>query len=892
MAWFRRAINLLRPTRLARDIQREVDFHVAERVDELVAGGMPEAAARREARRRFGNPEVLTERTHDVDVLTWLESVLDDLRYALRALGRHPGFAAAAVLSLGLGIGANTAIFSLVNAVMLRTLPVTRPDELAQIIMQDRQATFTNPLWEAIRDQRVPTLAGAFAFADQRFNLATEGPVQREAGALVSGDYFRVLGVRAVLGRVLGPADDVRGCPGAVVLSHDFWRSRYGGAADVVGRTLPLDGHPLVIVGVAQPGFSGIHVGRAVGVFAPICTIATLREGRDILDARSTWFINVFGRLRPDASLAQARAALAAVARPVFEATVPTHWAPDEQAAYMEGTLSAIPAGTGLSVLRGQYRTALFTLLAVVGLVLLVACANVAQLLLARATARRHEIAVRMAIGSGRGRLIRQLLTESMLLALLGATVGLVFARWSSGLLVGFLSTRTREVWLDLSLDWRVLGFTVAVATATGLLFGLAPAWRSARVSPQAAMRSAGRGVVGHSRQRIARAIVVGQVALSLVLVMAAGLLVGSFQRLATLDPGFRRDGVLIVEANWARVDVPDSQPMLVARELLERLRAVPGVRSAGASLVTPIGGSAWNEYVVVDGYTPPAQRDALVWFNGVTDGFFATLGTSVLAGRAFGRHDGPGAPPVVLVNEAMARRFFGDPRPLGKRFRVEDHEVLGPLMEIVGVVEDAKYRTLGEEVLPTAYVPLEQTELWAPAIELSLRAEGPPAALIPAATAAMREVSPRISLEFATLDAQVAESLALPRLLATLSGFFGGLALLLAVVGLYGTTSYSVARRRNEIGVRMALGAARTGILRMVAGEVGLIIAAGVVLGALLALAVTRTIGAFLYGVAATDPATFALSSLVLALAATTAGLVPAWRAARVDPMAALREE
>ncbi len=896
MGLIRRAVNLLRPTRLARDIAREVEFHVTELVDELVAAGMPEAEARREARRRFGNPEVLTERTHDEDVLTWLESVLDDLRYALRTLRRNPGFALAAVLCLGLGIGANTAIFSLVNAVMLRSLPVTRPDELVRITMAGEGPTFTNPLWEAIRHRQGDVLAGAFASCDQRFNLATEGPVARAGGALVSGDYFRVLGVRAAVGRVLQPSDDVRGCPGTVVLSHDLWRSRFGGARDVVGRTLPLEGHPFTIVGVAQPGFSGVHVGRAAGVFVPICAVAILREGegRDYLDARSTWFLDIFGRLRPDGSLAQARAGLAAMARPVYEATVPTEWAPHNQTEYLERTLSAIPAANGLSRVRGQYRDALYTLMVVVGVVLLVACANVAQLLLARARARRHEIAVRMAIGSGRGRLIRQLLTESMLLAGLGAAVGLAFAQWSSSLLVGFLSTSTRQVWLDLSLNWRVLGFTAAVAIATGLLFGLAPAWRSARVSPQLAMRSGTRGVGGDSRQRVARVLVVGQVALSLVLVMAAGLLVGSFQRLATLDPGFRREGVLIVEADWARIPRPDSQSLAVGRELLERLRGVPGVRSAGASFITPISGTSWSDLVVVDGFTPDRPRDALVWLNAVSEDYFAAIGTTLLAGRAFDRQDGPDAARVAVVNETMARRFFGEPRPLGKRLRTEEeeHAVLSPWIEIVGIVEDAKYRSLSEEVAPAAYVPLEQAEPWAPSLEFSLRSDGPPEALIPSVIAAVREISPLVSLEFTTLDNQVSESLAVQRLLATLSGFFGGLALLLAVIGLYGTTSYSVVQRRTEIAVRVALGATRLGILRMVAGEVGLLVVAGLSFGALLVFAVTRTIGAFLYGVAANDPATLAFSAAVLSAAGTTAGLVPAWRAARVDPNTALREE
>ena len=500
-------------------------------------------------------------------------------------------------------------------------------------------------------------------------------------------------------------------------------------------------------------------------------------------------------------------------------------------------------------------------------------------------------MAVRLAIGSGRGRLVRQLLTESVLLAFLGAAIGTAFARWSSGLVVGFLAQSGRSVSLDLSLDLRVLGFAIALATLTGILFGLAPAWRSSRVAPQSAMRVSGRGLVGNPGHAFAKGIVVGQVALSLVLVVAAGLLVGSFQRLTTIDPGFRPDGVLIVQTGWADLELAEARHVGFPRELVERIRLIPGVRDASASRVTPIGGSAWNDYVVLDG-AQEGSSEALIWFNGVTDGYLQTLDTRLLAGRDFDPRDGRGSQPVVLVNETLVRRFYGDANPVGRHMRTNVHDSIGAPMEILGVVADAKYRRVDEEILPTAYVPLEQTELWAPSIQLALRSETEPTALIPAVTEAMREVHPAITLEFATMTEQIALSLARPRLLATLSGFFGALALLLAVIGLYGTMSYSVARRRNEMGVRIALGAAQTRILKLVAGEAGRIVAMGVVLGALLALAGTRLIATFLYGVTASDPVTLAVSALILGAVAMAAALVPAWRASGVDPMVSLREE
>jgi putative ABC transport system permease protein len=891
MSWIRRLVNLLRADRLSREHDHEVAFHIDELTDELVAAGMREPAARREAVRRFGHRGLVKERLHDVDVLAWLDSLLGDLRQAARALRANAGLTLVAVLSLGLGIGANTAIFSLIDAVMLRALPVRHPETLVQVTMESEGRTFTNPLWEAIRD-RQRALAGSFAYSDRTFNLATAGIVRRATGTWVSGGYFRVLGVGAALGRVLDQEDDRRGCPAVAVLSHGFWQREYGGARDVVGRTLTLDGHRFDIVGVAVPSFSGLTVGRAVDVFAPLCTEAIVKGTKSALDARSRWFLSIYGRLPPGVSLPQVRAGLAVTAPAVFEATVPTHWAADEQREYLEGMLSAEPAPTGESSVRERYGQALVVLLLVVGVVLLIACANVAQLLVARGTARQHEIAVRLAIGAGRGRLIRQLLTESILLSLLGAAAGVMFARWSSHILVAFLSTPTRAVWLNLSLDLRVLTFTISVAVLTGLLFGLAPAWRASRVDPQLAMRGTSRVIVGRPRHRFAGALIVAQVALSLVLVMVASLLVGSFRRLATLDPGFRRDGLLLADVDWANEPSAPDRDRGFPRRLLESVRAIPGVRSASASFMTPISGTFWNDYIAVDGFTPKTQRDALAWFNAVTDGYVSTLGMTLLAGRDISPLDGPGAPSVVVVNETLARRFFGTPTPIGRRLRINAHDSLGPPMEIVGVVADAKYGRLTEQTRPTAFVPLAQTDPWGPAIRLALRSGGSPGGLVPAVTAATRALGPSITLEFTTLDAELSASLALPRLLATLSGFFGGLALLLAIIGLYGTMSYTVARRRSEIGIRIALGAARARMLRMVAGEATRMVAGGVVIGAGLALLGGRAVAAFLYGVTPSDPVTLALSAVVLAAVATVAGLIPAWRAARIDPMTTLREE
>ena len=890
MAWFRRLANLFRVDRLNRDVAREMAFHLEEHVDELVSSGVPEAEARRQARRIFGNPASLRERVHEADVLSWLESFLMDLRYAARVLRTHPAFTSVVVLSLALGIGANTAIFSLVNAVLLRPVPVRQPEELVRLTMGEGRDSFTHPLFEAIRDSR--TLSEPLAFADWRFDLNAGGMVRHAEGTFVSGGYFQALGVRAASGRMLTAADDARGCPGAVVLSHAYWQREYGAAPDVIGRSIDLNGHPLEIVGVAQAGFAGLRVGRASEVFVPLCTLDVLGERPDMLDARSLWFLDVLGRLRPGQTLGQLQAGLSAAAPALFEATTPERWTGEQRRQYQSRSLEALPAARGVSSVRGQYREALIALLGVVGVVLLIACANVAQLFLARAAARHHEIATRLALGCGRGRLVRQLLTESLLLAFLGAALGAWLARKAAGLLVTLLSQGGRLVSLDLTLDGGVLAFTVALAVVTGLLFGIAPALSAARVDPRTASSAGARGLVGGRRQRLPRGIVACQVALSLVLVAAAGLLLTSFRRLLSVNPGFQATGVLLVDADWSGADLPDERQSAVPRELLDRVRQIPGVLHASASLLTPIGGSLWNEDVFVEGSQEPEGGQLLVWFNGISDGYLETLQTRLIRGRDLTPRDDGASPPVVLVNQTLARRFFGDADPLGKRIRMRGLAEPGPAMEIVGVVEDAKYRRLDEETPPTGYVPLAQTDLWAPVVRLALRASGAPSGLVPAVVDAVRDVHPGISLEMRTMSDQVAGSLARPRLLALLSGFFGALALALAVVGLYGTVAYDVARRRAEIGVRIALGAERSGILRMVAAEAGRTIALGVALGGLLTLGATRWLAALLYGVTALDPSVLGLSALVLAAAAMVAGLLPAWRATGIDPMTALREE
>jgi predicted permease len=823
-----------------------------------------------------------------------MEKLFQDLRHALRQLVRSPGFAAVAVLSLALGIGANTAIFSLMDTVMLKSLPVSDPARLVEVTMADDVTEFTNPLWEEIRD-RQDVFSGSFAYIDERFDLAVGGESRPVVGNWVSGGFFSTLGIRPAVGRLTSQADDQTGCAATAVLSNGFWRTEYGGDPRAVGRTITLDGQPFEIVGVAPDGFFGVDVGRSAQVFAPLCARAILYPPDGGLDNHSFWFLRVIGRLKPEITPAQAEARISALAPAVFAATVPPDWSAEMQSRYRENSLHTQPAARGYSDLRSGYGLALTVLMVVVGLVLLIACANVANLLLARATTRGREIAIRLAIGAGRGRLVRQLLTESLLLSLMGAALGLLFATWSTRILVGFFAGGRNPIWLDLTLNWRVLGFTAAIAMVTAILFGLAPAWRSTRVSPQMAMKASDRSITeGPSRFTLGKALVIGQITLSLVLVRGAGLLLGSFRKLATLDPGFRSDGVLIASMDLRKLDLEEEALGAAREDILERLRSTPGVRAASAAQITPISGAGWNGNIAVDGFTPSGDRDAMVFFNAVTTDFFATLRTPLLAGRDFGDADRAGSAPVAIVNESLARKFFTGRSPLGQRIGLGDPANPEKLsfVEVIGVVRDTKYGSLREETRELLYLPMSQAGLGWSGLDVVLRADGPANGLIPAVKTVSADIDPRISLRFTALSDQLSTSLSRERLLATLSGFFGALALLLAAIGLYGTISYSVARRRNEIGIRMALGAARGNILRTVFGEMGRLMTVGLVLGGMAAVAVTRLISSFLYDVSPTDPTVLAASALTLAAVMVAAGAIPAWRAARVDPMTALREE
>ena len=877
--------------RRERDLDSELRAHLEMAANDARSRGDSADAARLAALREFGNRDLVKETTRDIWGRNPFHGIGSDIRAGLRTFRKNPSFAAIVVLTLALGIGANTAIFSLVDAVMLRSLPVSHPEQLVQVTMGVGDEELTNPIWEQLRD-RQDVFSGLLAYNAPRFNLAQGGEAHYVRGSWVSGQYFSTLGVQPAAGRTLVAADDVRGCAATAVLGYDFWQRQYGGAPNALNQSISLDGHPFQILGVAARGFTGIDVGSSVDVFVPLCAEPVMHGTPSQLDQRLSWWLKVVGRPKAGVDAQRAVARLKILAPAVFAATIPSSLLPDRQREYAARSFEIKPAAGGISELRVQVQQSLTILMAVVCLLLLIACANVANLLLARASNRQKEIAVRMAVGAGRWRLIRQLLVESALLAAAGAALGIVFAQWGSRLLVALLSSSGQQVFLDLNMDARVLAFTVAVSALAAILFGLAPAWRATRVEPQAAMKVNGRGVAeGQSRFGLGKALVSAQVAISLVLVVGAALMLGTFWNLLALNPCFERDHVLIVRTDLRNARFPVSRLEASFEEMRQRLAAIPGVRSASFSSQTPINSAGQNAMIEVDGFQAKSKRDSVVMLNYMSPNYFSTLGTPLLAGRDFDAHDSANAGLVAVINETAARKYFGSLEVLGRSFRIGFPKP-NLLVQVVGLVKDAKYRSLREDPRAIAYFPSAQNADIHPFINFELRTAGPAENLAPAVKEAMAQVNPQIALEFRTLEAQVAESLARERLMATLSGFFGGLALLLATVGLYGVISHNMARRRNEIGIRMALGAERSRVLRMALADVAVVVGLGLAAGLGASLAVTKYVASFLYGVTATDARTLVSAALLFAAVAAIAGYIPARRASLVDPMVALREE
>jgi putative ABC transport system permease protein len=895
--------GLFRKRQAEQELDDELGDFLEKSTAEKMRAGMSREEAHRAARLEMGGVEAVKEGVRSASWETHFETLWSDLRFGARLLRFNPVFAGAAILSLALGIGANTAIFQLLDAVRLRTLPVKNPQEIARVAIEQRggrsgdftsrYSDLTYALWVEIHAQQ-QGFSNIFAWRPTQFNIAPSGEVHNVQGMWVSGEFFQTLGVEPALGRFLNSADDTEGCsPGGAVISYSFWQREFGGDRSAIGRALTLNRRPFEIVGVAPADFYGVEVGRKFDVAVPVCTEPAIMGEDSQMKSRSGWWLASMGRLKPGWTLERATAQLQAISPAIFEATLPADYNPENSKRFLTFRLGAFSADSGVSDLRKDNEQPLLLLLALSGLVLLIASANLANLMLARASAREKEMGLRMAVGAGRGRLIRQLLAESLLLATIGAILGSLLAHNLSLLLVASLSTQNNPLFVELGADWRVFGFTAALAVLTCILFGLAPALRATSVNPGVVLKESSRGTTdGHRRFGLRRILVVSQIALSLTLLVGALLFARSLAKLSSVETGFRQTGILVTEVDFSSLKLSNEGRASFGHDLLSRMRAIPGVESAATVATVPLSGDE-EFHDILPGISEPLEdQNPVSAFNHISPGFFQTLQTPLLAGRDFNDHDVAGSPLVAIVNETMARKILKTGNPVGTNFRVRRLSKISGPFEIVGLVKDTKYGDLREEPLPIAYLPIQQSPRPEQDSQILIRSNLPLSELTSAVKEAVNSAHSGLDLSFFGFHTMIEERLLGERLMAKLSGFFGALAVVLAVIGLYGVISYMVARRRNEIGIRMSLGADRRSIIRLVLRECVLLLSIGLACGVALALVASRAASSLLFGLKPHDPATLAMATLILAAIALAASYVPASRASKVDPVVALRNE
>ena len=896
MNWISR---LFSRRRLYGDLSAEIEEHLNEKIDELIAGGMSREEATQTARREFGNVTLLQERSREVWQWPRLESFAADIRFALRMLRKSPGFTAVAVLTLALGIGANTAIFSLVDAVTLRALPAKNPSRLvlfrwnAHSFPQGRYSSsndceeFRNsgcalPLLviNQIRAQS-GVFSGLAAFCHVQLQMTGYGPATTVSGDAVSGDYFSALGVRTVLGRPLGPADDNPSAPPAAVVSYAYWRSEFGGNPSAVGRTVYLNEIPFTIAGVADPSFTNLSPGKPLTLWLPVATLSKVGGHWGLeFDKLSTWTFVALARLKPAVSLSKAQAAANLIFRDEM-----LHGGTPEMKQSDDPRLVLQPAQEGLTGQRTYYAGELYLMMFAVGMILLIACANVAGLLVARGAKRQKEIVVRLALGASGGRIVRQLVTESTLLSTMGGVLGVLLAYWGLHLIMPMLSLfGSGKFPFVVAPDWRVLVFVVGVSILSGAFFGLAPALQSRKLNLTGSLKENISTLPGGVRRRrwlhLGNGLVAAQVALSAVVLVGAGLLVRTLEEIRSINPGFEPHNVLLFEINPGQQGYGLARTLDSYRQLREQFAALPGVTAVSYSTTALLSGSLYGTTVNIVGR--PNESDASVDTLNIGPDFLRTMRIPLLAGRGFGLQDfevKSGAPEPLLVNEAFVRQYLGSGNPLGQKLSAG---------LIVGVVGDTKYNNLFRTVHPTIYFPFDFGSA-----EFELRTARSPAAVVPAVQQIVKRLDSNMPIEnIRTQEQQIDQILWQQRMLAKLSSFFAVLALALACIGLYGLLSYEVARRTREIGIRVALGAQSGDVLRLIIGEGAALTMTGTAAGTCLALGVTRYLANWLYGVSAMDPVTFASTVILLTLVALAACYIPARRAMKVDPMVALRYE
>jgi predicted permease len=866
--------------RAERDLADELDAYVAASAAEKIGDGVEPGVARRLALLELGGLEQTKERVRSARHGASLDEIGRDVAYAGRVIARQPGFAAIVVVTLALGVGANTAIFSLIDALMLRWLPVSEPRELVQIgfgSQAEAEYSLSYAMVQALAEER-EIFRGVAGFSGNTFKVGPAGAVTRVRGALVTGGYYETLGVRPAIGRLLTDADDRPGAPLVAVIGHEFWTREYGRRPAAVGQTLLMNGMPVTIVGVSARGFGGANVGAVADITMPVASLAWIEPDAAPLLGPGNFWLRALARPARGMPAAQMESRLAAVWPGVAERVVAPHWPPSRQRDVITSRPVVIAGGTGWTYLREIYTRPLFILMGLVGLVLLTACANVASLMLARVFARHREIAVRLALGAGRRRVVRQLAIESAVLALGGAGLGLLLAWYTGAWLVDLMATGPGPLVFDLRPNARVLGFTFAVAIGTVLVFGMLPALHGTAAGAFPLLKEGARAT--SSRSRLLSSLVVIQVALSLVLLAGALLFGRTLENLHRLDPGFEAAGVLFAEFESRGHHVPPA--------LIDELRHIPQVRAASVATHTPLSGSWWSEPAVPAGQPIPERDTAL--FVGAGPDYFTVMGIGLTAGRGFDEREDDRGRTVAVVNEMYARRHFESRNPIGQRLAAI---VSGQRrdLEIVGVARDVSSVELRAAPPATVYVPYAQLTGNFPSIVL-VRAVGSPGPAGAAIRQALQRARPHDVIDVRRLDAQVASTLMRERLLATLAGGFGALATFLAAVGVYGLVGYGVTQRTQEIGIRMAVGAGRSQVVALVLRGAAALLLGGVVIGLPATWAASRWVESMLFGLSPGDPESVGGAVALLTAVALAAAALPAWRAARVDPLTALRRE
>jgi predicted permease len=861
-------------------ITDELRFHRDRLIDDYVAAGMDRAEAERRAFLEFGNAAAIEESVRDVRG-RWLDDLSKDVSYAVRTLRRSPAFTCVAVLSLALGIGANTAIFSVINAVMLRSLPVEEPDRLVRItrLMSGRPGQVSYPVFERFRDG-ISSISGAFV--QQRTSEQTitiDSSEEAVAIDLVSGSYFSVLRLNPAAGRLLDPTDDVESpAPPAAVISDRYWFRRFGRSPRAIGTTMTVRNRVFTIVGVMPSSFRGALVGTPPDIVLPLSPLMPAAQRAGIgFNA-----LMLMARLKPGATVEQAQAEAEVAYRPIAEAQAAESSSRQERAAMRRQQVVAFHSPDGFNRISDDLTEPLLLLMAIVGLILLLACVNVSGLLLARAAARQREISIRVAIGAARGRLIRQFLTESLVLAMTGGALGFAFAGRASERLFS-LFVNGRPIDFSVTPDGRVLAFTALVTLVASLAAGLVPALRAFRVRVNPALKE----VPARGHGRLGKSLVVAQFAISMVLVVGATLFVGTLVKLYAVDRGFDTNGLLALQVRTIK-PYPRERTRAMQHDVLEGLKSMTGVQSASAGAILPVGGGLWDRNVRVEGHASQTAEPENVAFNLIAPAYFATLSTPLREGREFTDRDTASSPFVAIVNESFARSFFGERSAVGRRVTT-----VGLTYEIVGVVGDAKYQGLREGTLRTLYVPWTQRAEEQDFGYLLRLQDGDFTRVRPAVPDVLRQVDPGLRVfRLMTYDEWIDEGLPTERLMAIIGGLVGALALVLAGVGMFGVLAFQVTRRTNELGVRTVLGATRWSMMQLVLRDVIAIVVPGVVLGGGAALMLTGLARSLLFGLTPTEPGVFALAASILTAAALLAGWVPARRASSVDPLVALRHE